>query len=84
KQLAAIWQEVLGREKIGIKDDFFEMGGHSLNAIKIINKVNNLYKIELKINQIFNSLTVEALSTKVKRLLWIKTSDRNNKVKNEI
>ena len=38
--LAAIWAEVLGLDKVGALDDFFEMGGDSLLAIKVVSKAN--------------------------------------------
>ena len=79
-----IFQEVLDLERIGVRDDFFELGGHSLKAIKLINEINRQYKIELKIIQVFNSLTIEALSKKIKIQLWIRRSKRNNRNKVEI
>jgi amino acid adenylation domain-containing protein len=42
KQLAAIWQVVLGMEKVGVTDNFFELGGHSLKVVLVINKIRSL------------------------------------------
>ena len=43
KKVVKIWSEVLGieEEKVGIKDDFFRLGGNSILAIKVISKINN-------------------------------------------
>ncbi|WP_245224907.1 thioesterase domain-containing protein, partial [Pseudozobellia sp. WGM2] len=65
KQLAAIWQEVLGREKIGIKDDFFEMGGHSLNAIKVIARINKTLDSEINLNTLFEHSTISEFVEKI-------------------
>jgi hypothetical protein len=42
KALAEIWQRVLGKEKIGIYENFFEIGGHSLLAVRIINDIQEV------------------------------------------
>ena len=53
KQLAEIWQEVLGIEKIGIQDDFFELGGNSLNAIKINSRIKKKLDLDMEIKTLF-------------------------------
>ena len=35
EKLAAIWQEILAKDRIGIRDNFFDLGGHSLSAIRL-------------------------------------------------
>ncbi|MBN1050268.1 non-ribosomal peptide synthetase [Clostridium botulinum] len=49
KLLVEIWKEVLGVDQIGIDDDFFELGGESIKAIRIISKLNkNKYVLDIK------------------------------------
>ncbi|NIO84636.1 MAG: hypothetical protein GTN68_29150, partial [Candidatus Aminicenantes bacterium] len=43
RRIAGLWQEILGIDKIGIHDDFFELGGNSLNIVQL----NGLLKKEL-------------------------------------
>ncbi|WP_213781870.1 phosphopantetheine-binding protein, partial [Caballeronia sp. dw_276] len=45
--LAAIWAEVLGRERVGARDDFFGLGGHSLLATQVIARLRSELDIEL-------------------------------------
>lgn len=60
KELIKIWENVLGISKIGIYDDFFELGGDSLKAIKILSKANNL-KIPVSVKAILEYRTVERI-----------------------
>ncbi|HLP90491.1 MAG TPA: amino acid adenylation domain-containing protein [Nostocaceae cyanobacterium] len=52
QQLASLWMEVLGVQKVGIYDNFFDLGGDSLFAIKLISQANKV-GINLKTEQIF-------------------------------
>ncbi len=62
EKLAKIWGEVLNREQIGITDSFFEMGGHSLNAIMISSRVSQELNIELPLMIIFENPTIKQLA----------------------
>ncbi|NIM10747.1 MAG: SDR family NAD(P)-dependent oxidoreductase, partial [Candidatus Aminicenantes bacterium] len=59
--LADILQEFLGIEKVGIHDDFFELGGDSLKALTIVSEIHKRLSIEIPLAEIFNSPTVEKL-----------------------
>jgi len=60
--LAEIWCEVLGLEKVGIDENFFEIGGHSLRAIQVISRVREIIQVELSMRDFFESPTIEALA----------------------
>ncbi|MGB3467361.1 MAG: non-ribosomal peptide synthetase, partial [Cyclobacteriaceae bacterium] len=62
EKLVNIWEDVLQREKIGIKDDFFDLGGHSLKALTTVLRVNKEFKIGMKITNLFNTTTIEELA----------------------
>jgi acyl carrier protein len=59
--LAEIWQQVLNVERIGIREDFFEMGGHSLLAMQVASRVREDLGIELPIAAVFSCPTVAGL-----------------------
>ncbi len=62
REIIDIWKEVLGIEKIGINDNFFDIGGNSLNLIRLNNKLNTYFKKELPITTIFQFPTVRGLA----------------------
>ena len=45
--LAEIWGEVLRLERVGVEDDFFALGGHSLSATKILARLRDLFQIDV-------------------------------------
>jgi amino acid adenylation domain-containing protein len=60
--LIDIWKEVLEIEKPGIHDNFFEIGGHSLLAMRVIAGVRKQLDLELGVKDIFTHPTVEQLA----------------------
>jgi amino acid adenylation domain-containing protein len=62
KIIAGIWQDVLNIERIGIDDDFFDLGGTSLMVIKIINRINKETTINLSISSLFHLSTIRQLA----------------------
>nr|WP_235656227.1 phosphopantetheine-binding protein [Fischerella thermalis] len=52
KQLATIWAQVLGREKVGIKDNFFALGGDSILSLQVVSKAREA-GLKLTPKQIF-------------------------------
>jgi acyl transferase domain-containing protein/acyl carrier protein len=58
ERLAAMWQELLGIDRIGIHDDFFGLGGHSLLATQIISRVREMFQLELPLKAIFEAPTI--------------------------
>lgn len=65
KKIAAIWQQVLGRERIGIYDNFFEMGGHSLLATKLIHRLNDEVGMNFKLRDLFTNPTIAGLARSI-------------------
>ena len=69
-QLVEIWEQVLGREKIGIKDDFFDLGGNSLKATKLISRMHKELGIEVQIDKLFRESTIEMLAEDIQFVRW--------------
>jgi amino acid adenylation domain-containing protein len=60
--LADIWSEVLARPRIGARDDFFRIGGHSLLAAKVLARVREAFAIDVPIHRMFAAPTVAGLA----------------------
>jgi acyl-CoA synthetase (AMP-forming)/AMP-acid ligase II/acyl carrier protein len=59
--LAGIWREVLGTERIGVQDNFFLLGGDSLKATRVVSRIRDLFQVELPLQGIFQSPSIEDL-----------------------
>jgi acyl carrier protein len=77
--LVGIWQEILGKDQIGVYDDFFEMGGHSLKAIILIAKIHKSLNISLPLSTIFTYSIIDDLGRLINALVNLKGSEVINK-----
>ncbi|WP_434296523.1 non-ribosomal peptide synthase/polyketide synthase [Clostridium sporogenes] len=62
ERICKIYSEVLGIENISIRDDFFDIGGHSLKAINVVSTLEKELKVKVEVSNIFTYSTVEKLS----------------------
>jgi len=60
--LVRLWSEVLGIEKIGINDNFFDLGGHSLKATVLVPKIHKELNKEVPLKELFKAPTIKELS----------------------
>lgn len=70
KKLVEIWHEVLGitRDKIGVKANFFDLGGHSLKATIMAARIHKEMNVKLPLVEVFKSPTIRGLSESIKAL----------------
>ena len=64
-QLAAIWQEVLGIDKVGMNDDCFKIGGNSILAIRLSHSMSKQLKINIAVADIFRYRTIEKIISSI-------------------
>jgi len=62
EQLAAIWANLLGMERIGRHDNFFELGGHSLLAVQVILRARETFDVEVPLRGLFEHPSLQALA----------------------
>ncbi|MFJ8011036.1 amino acid adenylation domain-containing protein [Streptomyces sp. NPDC096339] len=60
-RMARLWEQTLGTAPIGVRDDFFALGGHSLKAFALMAAVRREFGVELPLNMVFRRRTVELL-----------------------
>ena len=60
--LCRLWQEVLRRERVGIHDNFFNIGGHSLLAVQVISRIKQAFTIEMPLSVLFAAPTVARMA----------------------
>ncbi|HSF38843.1 MAG TPA: condensation domain-containing protein, partial [Thermoanaerobaculia bacterium] len=65
--VAGVWSEVLGRERIGAKDDFFDIGGHSLLAGRVLARLQSALSVSLPLREFFKDSTVAGLARRLER-----------------
>lgn len=66
KKLAAIWAEVLGLESVGLHDDLFALGGHSISATQILSRARETFRVEISLDVLFDgAFTVAKLAREV-------------------
>lgn len=65
KQIVAIWETLFDQNPIGIQDNFFDIGGHSLLAVQLISTINNKLGSNLSVSTIFQAPTIGLLSGRI-------------------
>ena len=65
--LAEWWQELLGVETVGLDDDFFDLGGHSLIAVRMFSKIKKTYQQDLNLSTLFEARTIRQLATLIRK-----------------
>jgi len=65
KRMAGIWEELLGVERVGIRDNFFDLGGHSLQATKVILRMREALQTPIAISELFHHPTIAGLAEKL-------------------
>ncbi|MBK7875222.1 MAG: SDR family NAD(P)-dependent oxidoreductase [Planctomycetes bacterium] len=65
-KLAQLWQELLGVDKVGVHDDFFELGGYSLIAVRLFARIKKEYGLEFPLSLLFEAPTVERCAERVR------------------
>ncbi len=59
--MADVWSQVLGVERVGIHDNFFDLGGHSLMAMRLIMAVQDMLGVDVSLRDLFEGPTIEQL-----------------------
>jgi acyl transferase domain-containing protein/acyl carrier protein len=63
--VTSIWRELFGIERIGLEDNFFDLGGNSLLAIQLMAQLRQTFELDLPLNNLFEAPTVAGLATRI-------------------
>ena len=63
RTLASIWEDLLGVQNVGVEDSFFDLGGHSLIAVRLFAKIRKTYNVDFPISILFEAPTIRACAT---------------------
>ncbi|WP_225409747.1 non-ribosomal peptide synthase/polyketide synthase [Stigmatella hybrida] len=63
--IAGIFAQVVGVERVGAEDSFFDIGGHSLLATQVMSRLRSAFQVELALKELFQAPTVHALAKRV-------------------
>src|SRR6185295_18527419 len=58
RELASLWKGLLGVAEVGVNDDFFELGGQSLVAVRLFQRIGRKYGVELPLSALFQAPTI--------------------------
>ncbi len=85
KKIVEIWTKLLGIEKIGVDDNFFDLGGHSLLIARLTPRMTDEFHVEIPFRQLFETPTISELSKVIETLIYLREArqypphDRNDK-----
>jgi amino acid adenylation domain-containing protein len=60
--ISAIWRNVLGMDRIGVMDNFFDLGGHSLLLVRVLNRLRSSFELDISVVDLFRYPTVSSLA----------------------
>ncbi len=62
KEILTVWQKLLGIEKIGIYDNFFDLGGNSLSGTQLVSELREKFQVELPLQSLFDDPTISGVA----------------------
>jgi thioesterase domain-containing protein/acyl carrier protein len=65
RRMAAIWQELLRRDRVGMHEDFFALGGHSLLAVMLVSRIERDFGVKVRLSSVLQNPTVGKLAAAV-------------------
>ena len=68
RALAALWQELLGLERVGLDDNFFDLGGHSLLAVQVLGRLRAQFAAEVPLQLLFERPTLREFAAQIEQL----------------
>ena len=78
KKLVDIWKNILGIDNVGVENNFFDIGGHSFLAIKLLNEIEKVMKLKIKLADFLKNATIKHIADTVDKSEDTKVKRENN------
>jgi acyl carrier protein len=75
--LAAFWKELLGVQRVGLRESFFDLGGHSLIAVRLFARIKKAFQVEFPISLLFEAPTIERCAEAIRRAMKVEVRSRD-------
>ncbi|PRX27140.1 thioesterase domain-containing protein [Orenia metallireducens] len=76
QKVIEIWEEFLGEEDIKVNDNYFDLGGESLSAVEIVSELQNVFKIELALNEFMDLQTPKVIAEYIMKKIDFKSNNK--------
>ena len=76
EQIKIVWENVLEIKNIGISDNFFDLGGHSLKATRVISRLHEIFGIKIDLKDLFYDPTIRHLSDYIEAIQWTESNNQ--------
>jgi acyl carrier protein len=83
-ELLAIWSRVLGTARVGRDDSFFELGGDSLLAIRLLGQIRDRWQMDLTLADIFDRPTVAGIAALIGTVQWARETSPPDESTDEV
>lgn len=78
------WEEVLGFDQIGIHDDFFQLGGHSLIAAAVATELSKKLNVQIPLRTLFETTTAAEIAELIQAYLWVGKGNQESAADGEL
>jgi surfactin family lipopeptide synthetase A len=70
RKIQAIWSDLLDARQVGVRDDFFMLGGHSLLMIQLVSRLRQAFDFPVPLNAVMDARTISAQAQRIETLRW--------------
>jgi thioesterase domain-containing protein/acyl carrier protein len=77
EKLAEMWREALSIEKVGINENFFELGGNSMIVIQLASKINGFFQVNIELSSLFKYTNIKTLANQIYEKMYKDIEDNN-------
>jgi hypothetical protein len=82
--LCSIWSEILKLDRVGVNDNFFQLGGHSLLVMQMMARVRNVVGVDVPIRAFFEAPTARALAERIDMVRWAVQGARSSSIEKSL